>query len=38
MSRGIYRGKFRENGCGMSEYRGGNLADCIVIFRRNICG
>jgi hypothetical protein len=27
MSRGIYRGKFRENGCGMSENKGWNLAD-----------
>jgi hypothetical protein len=27
MSRGIYREKFRGNGCGTSEYRGENLAD-----------
>jgi hypothetical protein len=27
MSRGIYRGNYRGNGCGTSEYRGWNLAD-----------
>jgi hypothetical protein len=38
MSREIYRGKFRGNGCRTSEYREMNLADIVTFRGKNLGG